>query len=63
MDSKGIIYTKKKIGRLNIFNTKNKLDNIKSDYFIRKIFDNIQTRKSLEIVKYNIRISNKFYND
>ena len=59
MDSKGIIYTKKKIGRLNIFNTKNKLDNIKSDYFIRKIFDNIQTRKSLEIVKYNIRIQKR----
>ena len=36
MDSKGIIYTKKKIGRLNIFNTKNKLDNIKSGYLYEK---------------------------
>ena len=59
MDSKGIIYTKKKIGKLDIFNTKNKLNNIKSDYFIRKIFDNIKTRISLEIIKYNIRIQKR----
>ena len=33
--------------------------NLKSDYFIRKIFDNIQTRISLEIIKYNIRIQKR----
>ena len=33
--------------------SKNILINIKSDYFIRKIFDNIKKIKTLNIIKYN----------
>ena len=29
------------------------LDNLKSDYFLQKLYDNIQKKKKLEIVKYN----------
>ena len=30
--------------------------NLKSNYFLEKIYDNIQTKKKLEIVKYNKNI-------
>ena len=32
---------------------KNLLDNIKNDYFLIKVFDNMQKKKTLEIVNYN----------
>ena len=35
------------------------LQNIKSNYFIEKIYDNILKKKSLEIVKYNKKIQNR----
>ena len=42
MDSKDIISNEKKIEKLNLIKSKNKLINIKSDYFIQKLFDNMQ---------------------
>ena len=32
---------------------KDKFENIKSDYFIKKVFDLLQMKKKLEIIKYN----------
>ena len=32
---------------------KNLIDNLKNDYFLIKVFDNMQRKKTLEIVKYN----------
>ena len=42
-----------------LINTDNKLKNLKSDYFIRKIFDYISKRKSLETIRYNKRIQKR----
>ena len=35
------------------------LESLKSDYFLQKLYDNIQKKKKLEIVKYNKRIQNR----
>ena len=35
------------------------IDNIKSDYFLRKLYDNVPKKKKLEIVKYNKKIQNR----
>ena len=59
MDSKDIINTEKEIEKLNLFKSKNKLINLKSDYFIQKFFDYIQTKISLKIIKCNINIKKK----
>ena len=40
-------------------NISNILKNIKSNYILSKIYDNIQKRKYLEIVKYNKKIQNR----
>ena len=55
MDSK--ISSKEKKEELN--NTKPKFDNIKSDYFLPKIFDNMTLKKSLEFIKYSKTIQNR----
>ena len=34
-------------------------DNIKSEYFLQRIFDNLKRNKLLEIVKYNKQLQNK----
>ena len=34
-------------------------ENIKSDYFLQKLYDNMTKKKKLEIVKYNKRIQNR----
>ena len=34
-------------------------ENIKSDYFLRKLYDNMQKKKKLEIVKYNKKIQKR----
>ena len=59
MEPKDSINTKKEIEKLNIIKTMNKFINIKSDYFIQNLFDNIQKRISLEIIKYNINIQKR----
>ena len=42
-----------------LINSNNKLNNLKSDYFIQKFFDYINKRKSLEIIKYNKSIQER----
>ena len=34
-------------------------EKIKSDYFLRKLYDNMTKKKKLEIVKYNKKIQNR----
>ena len=59
MEAKDLINTKKEMKKLDIIKTMNKFINIKSDYFIQNLFDNIQKRISLEIIKYNINIQKR----
>ena len=59
MDSKNIINIEKKIEKLNIIKSKNKFINLKSDYFLKKLFDNTQKRISLEIIKCNINLQKR----
>ena len=59
MDSKDIINKEKEIEKLNLIKPKNKYINIKSDYFIQKLFNNIQTKIYLEIIKYNMNIQKR----
>ena len=59
MDSKDIINTEKEIAKLNLIKSKNKFINLKSDYFMQKLFDNIQKRISLKIIKCNINIQKR----
>ena len=59
MDSKGKINTKKEIEKFNPIKSKNKFIKIKSDYFIQKIFNNMQNKISLEIIKYNHNIQTR----
>ena len=54
MDSK-IISKENKVE----LNSKNYFDNLKSDYFIQKVFENIKRNKSLKIIKYNKKIQNR----
>ena len=57
MESNNIEKDKSKNFELNKLNIN--LENIKSDYFLRKIYDNMNKKKSLEIVKYNKKIQNR----
>ena len=59
MDSKDINNTEKKIEKLNPIKSKNMFMTIKSDYFIQKLFDNMQKRISLKIIKYNMNIQKR----
>ena len=42
-----------------LINSNNKLEKLKSDYFIQKLFGYIQTRIFLKIIKYNINIQKR----
>ena len=59
MESKDIINTEKENEKLNLNKPKNQFINLKSDYFIRKLFGYMQTRISLKIIKCNIKIQNR----
>ena len=37
----------------------NIFENLKSDYFLQKLFENLPKKKSLEILKYNKKIKNR----
>ena len=56
MESKDIINTEKKLEKSNQNKSKNKFINLKSDYFIQKLFDHMQNRISLKMIKSNINI-------
>ena len=59
MNSKDIINTEKEIEKSNQIKSKNKFKNIKSNYILRKVFNVIHKRISLEIIKYNINIQKR----
>ena len=44
---------------LNQIKTKNKYENIKSDYFLQIIFNSLNKKKTLEIIKYNKNIQQR----
>ena len=58
MDSKDII-VEKEVEKLNIIKSENKFVNIKSDYFIQKLFKNMSTKVTLKIIKHNINIQKR----
>ena len=45
-------------GKINQIKTINKLINIKNDFFLEKVFNNLKKRKLFEILKYNQNIKN-----
>ena len=57
MESGNLVYKeseeKNKIKSIDTFN------NLKSDYFLEKIFNNLEKKKTLNIVKYNKNIKNR----
>jgi len=59
MYSKDIINNEKKIEKLNLIKSKNKFINIKSDYFIQKLFDYMEKRISLKMIKCNINLQKR----
>ena len=59
MDSRDIRNTEKEFEKLNQIKSKNKLINIKSDYFIQLLFNNIPKKVSLKIIKNNINIQKR----
>ena len=51
---------KKKNDNINQFKLNNiNLDNIKSNYFLKIIFDNVQKYTALSIIKYNKKLQNR----
>ena len=59
MDPKDITKTAKEIEKLNQIKSKNKFINLKSDFFIQKLFGIMQTKISLKIIKCNINIQKR----
>ena len=59
MDSKDIINTEKEIEKLTNIKSKDIFINIKSDYFIRKLFNNMLKKVSLKIIKINMNIQKR----
>ena len=59
MDSKYIINTEREKEKLNLIKSKNRFINLKSNYFLQKLFDNIQKRITLKIIKCNINIQKR----
>ena len=59
MDSKDIINTEKENEKLKLITSKNKFINIKSDYILKKLFNNMEKRISLKIIKCNINIQKR----
>ena len=39
--------------------SKNKYENLKSDYFLLKLFDNLKRKRLLEVLKYNKNIQKR----
>ena len=59
MESKDIINNEKEIEKLKLIKSKNKFVNFKSDYFIQKLFDYMEKRISLKIIKCNINLQKR----
>ena len=58
-NNKGVGGHKKNIKKKNKIISKGNWNNIKNKYILKRIFDNLSTRKSLNIIKYNKKIQEK----
>ena len=54
----GNLISKVKVEK-NQLKSASKYENIKADYFLRKVFDNLEKKKTLNIVKYNKNIKER----
>ena len=67
MDSSNVLSKDKIV--VNEMKSKNIFQKLKSDYFLRKLFNNLLKKRSLDIIKYNknikrrIKINNKDYKE
>ena len=59
MESKDIIKTEKEIEKLSLIKSKNKFTDIKSNYILKKLFNNMQKRITLKIIKCNINMQKR----
>ena len=59
MESKDKINIEKEMEKLNLIKSKNKFINLKSDYFIQKLFEYMQKRISLKIIKCNMNLQKR----
>ena len=59
MEYKDILNKIKNQEQSKLINSSNKLKNLKSDYFIQKLFDYLHKRKSLKTIKYNKNIQKR----
>ena len=59
MESKDISSKIKEQEQSQLINSNDKFKNLKSDFFIQKLFDYLHKRKSLEIIKYNKSIQKR----
>ena len=59
MESKDIIDTEKEIEKLNINKAKNKFISLKSNYILKRLFNNIPKNIFLKIIKYNINLQKR----
>ena len=57
MNSSNLLGKRKK--ELNKMKSKDIFKKLKSDYFLKKLFNNLSKRKSLDIIKYNKNIKNR----
>ena len=57
MESSNLI-SKEKI-KINQIKSISKYEKIKTDYFLEKVFNNLEKKKSLNLVKYNKNIKNR----
>ena len=59
MEYKNIASKIKEQEESKFINSNAQIKNLKSDYFIRKLFDHLHKRKSLDIIKYNKNIQKR----
>ena len=57
MESDNLVFKVK--GEMSQMKSKNKYENLKNDYFLQKVFNNLEKKKLLNIVKYNKNIKKR----
>ena len=57
MESDNLVFKEK--GVISQMKSKNKYEILKNDYFLQKVFNNVEKKKLLNIVKYNINIKKR----
>ena len=57
MESDNLVF--KENGEISQMKSKNKYENLKNDYFLQQVFNNVEKKKLLNIVKYNINIKKR----